>query len=151
MRVYISGPIAGYPNGNKEEFTKYANLVKGYGHTPVNPHDLDHEHEGACLGDVVVRHTDDRCPRCESPDPKKHPAMQLEGEVQPCPDPWHVEHRYGCYMKADLLALLTCEAALFMPGWRRSRGATSERGVAEICGITIIEHYDIHQHKAARS
>ena len=30
-----------------------------------------------------------RCPHCDSPDPKLHPAMQHEGEVQPCNDPWH--------------------------------------------------------------
>lgn len=30
------------------------------------------------------------CPTCESSDPKKHPAMQFEGEVQPCHDQWHV-------------------------------------------------------------
>lgn len=31
----------------------------------------------------------DKCPTCDSPNPKMHPAMQHEGEVQPCRDPWH--------------------------------------------------------------
>ena len=30
-----------------------------------------------------------RCPRCDSPSPELHPAMQCEGEVQPCPHEWH--------------------------------------------------------------
>jgi hypothetical protein len=29
------------------------------------------------------------CPRCNSPDPKRHPAMQFEGEVQICEHEWH--------------------------------------------------------------
>lgn len=30
------------------------------------------------------------CPTCDSPAPHLHPAMQAEGEVQPCKDPWHI-------------------------------------------------------------
>jgi len=29
------------------------------------------------------------CPRCDSPHPHLHPAVQAEGEVQPCYDPFH--------------------------------------------------------------
>lgn len=31
----------------------------------------------------------EKCPRCHSPEPKLHPAVQFEGEVSPCPHPWH--------------------------------------------------------------
>lgn len=30
-----------------------------------------------------------RCPTCNAPAPHLHPAMQFEGEVQPCRDRWH--------------------------------------------------------------
>lgn len=32
----------------------------------------------------------DRCPTCDSPAPHLHPAVQCEGEVQPCKDEFHL-------------------------------------------------------------
>lgn len=33
---------------------------------------------------------DKKCPTCQSPQPHLHPAMQHEGEVQPCRDAFHL-------------------------------------------------------------
>lgn len=47
------------------------------------------------MGDVAVMPTPEgepekkHCPTCDSPDPKLHPAVQHEGEVQPCKDAFH--------------------------------------------------------------
>lgn len=32
-----------------------------------------------------------RCPRCGSPRPHLHPAIQFEGEVQPCSHAFHLQ------------------------------------------------------------
>jgi hypothetical protein len=110
-RVYISGPISGMKNGNRSAFAASARLVEECGHIAVNPTTLDHEHSGRCRGGDTVRHPQDLAPE---------------------------SHQYGCYMRADLEALLTCDLILLLPGWTDSRGAMVEYKVSEAIGLEAI-------------
>ena len=46
MRIYVSGPITGRPNLNREAFAWAAGALGIAGHSAVNPHDptSDYEH-----------------------------------------------------------------------------------------------------------
>lgn len=41
MKIYISGPITGMPNNNREAFSEAARLLQSAGHEVVNPFDID--------------------------------------------------------------------------------------------------------------
>jgi len=40
-RIYIAGPMSGYPNRNKQAFNSAADHFRGLGHTVINPAELD--------------------------------------------------------------------------------------------------------------
>ena len=40
MRIYISGPMSGLDDDNRDEFSRMASLLQAKGHEPVNPHDI---------------------------------------------------------------------------------------------------------------
>ena len=45
MRVYISGPMTGIENDNKEAFDDAEKQLKEKGHEVVNPQSLPHDHD----------------------------------------------------------------------------------------------------------
>lgn len=47
------------------------------------------EYVSKCVLKQLVANKLPKCPTCQSPSPERHPAMQFEGEVQPCRDLWH--------------------------------------------------------------
>jgi hypothetical protein len=54
IKVYISGPISGRPDGNKLAFYSAACGILYYGNTPVNPHDVGaHLPEGSSWLDYM--------------------------------------------------------------------------------------------------
>lgn len=109
MRVYISGPIKGRPDGNREAFAKAAELIRALGQEPVNPHDISEAHSDdvSCVGGSTGREDD--------------------------------LHRYGCYLRADIRVLVDCDAYMTLPEWQQSVGASAEVTVAQAIGLPRIE------------
>jgi hypothetical protein len=55
VRLYVSGPITGYPEHNKPLFDAVSDKLRGAGHEVLNPHDVCTvlgEHD--CLGPCVT-------------------------------------------------------------------------------------------------
>lgn len=53
-----------------------------------------------------------------------------------CPaDP--VGHEWGCHLRADIMAMLDCDAIYMLPGWERSHGARLELTVASAVGLRV--------------
>jgi hypothetical protein len=108
-RCYIAGPIAGVPDF-RERFAAAVPAVEALGYEVVNPCDIAPvDHEGECP-------------------PGYDPGEDASGHTSS-----------ACFMRADLRALLDCDAIYLLPGWSRSRGATVEHAVAVACGITVLE------------
>lgn len=70
--------------------------------------------------------------------------LKREGHsvVNPCRISEEVQSRienptYEDYMRADILALLKCDAIYMLKGWKNSYGAKIEHAVAEACGLVI--------------
>lgn len=64
-RIYISGPMGGYPDLNEPAFRAAAAVIAWRGDEPIVPHDIPpHEHEGPCpqlYGDAAPGRHDSGC------------------------------------------------------------------------------------------
>lgn len=64
------------------------------------------------------------------------PAWQHEGI---CPPGYTTGagHSSACWLRADLVVMLQCDAITMLSGWERSRGATLEHSVALMTGLPV--------------
>lgn len=93
MKIYIAGPVTGYPEGNYTAFARAKEIIASQGHTPVNPRDKGVSGEEGLTWEYLMRE-----------------ALKL---------------------------MLECEAAYFLEGWEKSKGASFEHQVAQILQMPI--------------
>lgn len=119
MRLYVAGPMTGFPQFNIPQFDAAARLLREQGHDVVSPAELDNpETRAAALA---------------SPDGAPG-SGSANGET------------WGDFLARDvkLLADDGIEGVVVLPGWRRSRGARLETFVASaMCGLPILS---VHVH-----
>lgn len=114
MRLYLSGPINSpqpdiTPEQCRANFYKAAAIARERWEfvTIVNPLEC--------------------APKCLRPIRSGREAGKCGGQFD--------GHEYHCWMRGDLVALMECDAALFLPGHTQSRGARLEFAVAQDFGL----------------
>lgn len=109
-KIYISGPISSLSEAEYLPlFADAAEYVNAEGYEAVNPLYVD----AHCGGE-----------NCES-DLKFEDGRYM--------------HTWQCYMKADIVALMNCDAIFMIPDWRTedSKGAMLELELAQAVGIPV--------------
>jgi hypothetical protein len=109
VKVYIAGPIKGYDNLNQEAFTRRAEVLRQMGHEPLSPLDIKPDHDRGI---------------CCGGTPS---------------EPTNSNHKYGCFLRADLVEMMYCDGITLLPGWERSVGASTEEHVARSLGLQFVE------------
>jgi hypothetical protein len=113
MKVYLAGPMRGYPNFNFPAFHEAAAHLRAQGHEVFNPAERDEHAHGKEVSD--------------SPN----------GDLA---DITHTGFSHREAMKADMAWICDhAEAIALLPRWTGSRGARAEMALAECLGLKVIE------------
>lgn len=113
MRIFVSGPMTGYPDLNRPAFCAAVAKLRSEGHFVIDPFDIseqfgsldDINYSFGILYSVVERHKGDYC-------------MREDFEQQ--------ASLARAVMDADLAAVRSCDAIYLLKGWESSRGARKE-------------------------
>lgn len=120
MKIYLAGPMRGYPDFNFPAFDEAAKRGRALGHEIVSPAEMDRSigfNEKGKDGKV---------------NDKGHSA-----EITP-------DFMRGCIWR-DVDAIVGAagkpgvDAVAMLPGWEKSRGAKGEKGLAEWLGLDVLD------------
>lgn len=108
-KVYISGPISGITNGNREQFAQYTEKFKNLNFEPVNPHTI---HSDEFVNDLNTKL-------------ENKEITELEYWV--------------AFMKPDIAKMMDCDIIAVLPKWETSKGANIEVYIAKSLFMPIID------------
>lgn len=112
MKIYIAGPMRGYPNFNFPAFDAVADYYKRAGYEVFNPADKDREKHGK---DFETKYPTGAIEEAEKDGFSLREALKKDLG-------WICEHATAVYM---------------LPGWEKSFGAKAEHATAVALGLDI--------------
>ena len=114
MKIYIAGPMRGYPEFNFPAFFEAAEHLMELGHSVFNPAERDNDHHGR---DISIGNADGSLEKAA----EDHGFNLREAMAADCL--WICEHADAIYM---------------LHGWEKSKGAIAERALAVTIGLKVI-------------
>lgn len=113
MRIYVAGPMRGYPQFNFPAFHEATALLRSQGHEVFNPAEQDIERHGADFA-------------TNNPTGDERQAAQKGFSLRQA--------------LGDDLAWIcsTADAIAMLPGWMGSKGARAELATAEALGLQVL-------------
>jgi hypothetical protein len=114
MKIYVAGPMRGYPEFNFPAFNAVAAKLRAEGHEVFNPAERDNERHGTDIS---------------------------KGNAAGCEEKAAQEHGFNLRVAlADDLEFICrhADAIALLPGWEKSKGANAERATAVALGLIEI-------------
>lgn len=112
MKLYLAGPMQGYPDFNFPAFKEYALLLRSQGHEVFSPAEKDEEMHGSDIS-------------------KSETGSMAEANAK--------GFDLGEALRIDLTYICKeAQGIALMPGWENSKGAQAEWATARAMGLEMI-------------
>lgn len=128
MKIYVAGPMRGYPLYNYQNFEDATVALRKQGHAVISPHEIDME-----LGYVDVAGTTQYAVLADGTPDVMAGAHRTFTSVE-LTDKFSMEKA----LAYDLRVITQQDAIALLPGWEYSEGAGKEKLVAEWTGVKVM-------------